>query len=204
MKTITYGIFAEDEANKIFMRNALPQLVSHLGFDGVANFNHQADYTEMATAKNGDYVFENFISFIGKGIKYFQLDLCLVGLDSDDDNHADKHGQMQEALEESGLGNNGVIFIPVQAIEYWLWYIKVKKGDGSIETTPNIDATMERKELKTLVYGRKKPTNKVSNPIVESLSQNIDFPWLTAHSASFKHFYDTFQNYLIQHFGEGA
>ncbi|MBK8562252.1 MAG: hypothetical protein IPN76_02650 [Saprospiraceae bacterium] len=201
MKTIIYGIFAEDEANKIFMRNALPQLVSHLGFDGVADFQHQSDFTAMATAKNGDYVFEKFITFISNGIKYFQLDLCLVGLDSDDDNHADKHGQMQKELEASGLENNGVIFIPVQAIEYWLWYIKVKTGDSSIETTPNIDATMERKELKTLVYGRKKPTNKVSNPIVETLSQNIDFHWLTTHSTSFKHFYDTFQNYLKENFG---
>lgn len=202
MKTITYGIFAEDEANKIFMRNALPQLLSHSGFDGVADFIHQSDFTDMATAKNGDYVFENFITFISNGIKYFQLDLCLVGLDSDDDNHLEKYAQMQEKLEISGLENNGIIFIPVQAIEYWLWYIKVKKADNTIEITAIIDKSMERKELKTLVYGRKKPTNKLSNPIVESLSKNIDFSWLTDHSASFRHFYDSFYHYLKTQLGE--
>ncbi|TAK41243.1 MAG: hypothetical protein EPO28_08885 [Saprospiraceae bacterium] len=199
MKTINYGIFAEDEANKIFIKTAVPQLVSHFGYDGKIAFNLPSDFTSMATAKSGDYVFENFIMFISNGIKYFQLDLCLVGLDADDNDHSVKYSNMHKELVASNLNDRGLIFIPVQAIEYWLWYLKAKNENPQLAKTPAIESN-SRQELKKWIYNRKKPTNKKSNPMVASLSQNIDFAWLNAHSASFKHFYDLFHNYLSSNF----
>ena len=199
MKTINYGIFAEDEANKIFIKNSVPQLVSHLGYGGKVSFNLQSDFTSMATAKNGKYVFENFIMFISNGIKYFSLDLCLVGLDADDEAHAEKYSAMYEKLVSNNLSKKGLIFIPVQAIEYWLWYLKVKIDNPQLEGTPAIEAK-SRQDLKKWIYNRKKPTNKKSNPLVAELSKNIDFDWLNAHSASFKHFFVLFNNYLKENF----
>lgn len=200
MTTITYGIFAEDEANKIFMQHAVPQLVSHLGYGGKVTFYHQSDFTSMATAKNGEYVFDNFIMFISNGIKYFSLDLCFVGLDADDHGHSTKYGDMQKELIANNLQDRGLIFIPVQTIEYWLWYLKVKNENPHLPSTLPIEAS-SRQELKKWVYNRKKPTNKKSNPLVTDLSQNIDFKWLNQHSSSFKHFFNLFKDYLISKFG---
>jgi len=46
MKTITYGIFAEDAANRIFMKNAIPQLVEYFGKSKDIVFQHEDKFTE--------------------------------------------------------------------------------------------------------------------------------------------------------------
>ena len=194
MRTIKYGIFADD-ANKIFMRNVVPQLVVHFGFDDKLHFEHEQDFSDMVAAKSGEYVRDNFINAITFGEKRCDLELCFIGLDCDDKEHAAYYAEMQEELKEDGLQNNAIIFIPVQAIEFWLWYIKVNKENPNLANTAIIDSD-SRKDLKKRVYNRKRPTNKYSNPIVEQLSQGVNFEWLTTHSASFKHFYDLFNNYL--------
>lgn len=196
MKTITYGIFAEDNANRIFMELAIPQLVDYFEFTDKVQFSHTEDYSNHVVAKSGHYVKENFISSIAFGIKWMKIDLCFVGLDCDDNEHEEFFQEMQEELKENGMEDKALIFIPVQAIEYWLWYLKVKINDETLAATPIIDVTHSRKSLKELVYERKRAGNKVSNPIVQKLSKNLDVPWLRAHSASFNHFCEQFENYL--------
>jgi hypothetical protein len=48
--------------------------------------------------------------------------------------------------------------------------------------------------MKEMVYGSRKPTNKKSNPIVESISQHIDIEYLISKSISFKAFINCFKN----------
>ncbi len=201
MKKITYGIFAEDSAIQIFIQNSIPQLVSHFGFKEAVNFYHEESYTAEVVAKDGGYVFKFLVNYVAKGIKEKSLDLCFVGLDGDDHDHLTRFQDMEAQLIDSGMEDKALILIPIQAIEYWLWYIKVKKEDQSLANTAIIDRTNSRQELKKWVYFRKAPRTKRSNPIVENLTQSIDFPWLTAHSTSFQHFYDSFKAYLENNFG---
>ena len=196
MKEIIYGIFAEDSANKIFIELAIPQLVSYFGFTEKILFIHEHEYSNHVVAKSGEYVKEMFISCITFGLKRIGIDFCFVGLDCDDNVYEDYYQEMMDELAEHKMQNKALIFIPVQAIEYWLWYLKVKKNDATLLKTPVVDRVHDRKKLKELVYERKRAGNKKSNPIVTELSKNIDIPWLRAHSASFDHFCNHFENYL--------
>ena len=196
MINITFGIFSEDAANDIFIKNAIPQLVSHFGFEQEIFFSHYEDFTQTQNAINGQYVKEHFIKHVLVGIKNFGLELCFVGLDADDEDYLGIYNNMHEKLSEVDIINFALIFIPVQAIEYWLWYLKVKIENPDLENTPIIDRIKDRKEMKRLVYNRKRPTNKKSNPIVVSLTENIDFDWLVNHSTSFGHFYQQFERYI--------
>ncbi len=198
MINVTFGIFAEDAANEIFIQNAVPQLVEFCGYGGEIEFIHNKDFTDRVKPKSGGYVSKYFVNYILNGIKENALNLCLVGRDSDDNEHHVLYGKMKDNLVASGLTDKALLYIPVQAIEYWLWYIKVKKDNPNIKNTPVIDRVKTRQELKQEVYSstRARISNKKSNPIVKELSKDIDFDWLKLHSASFSHFYDLFENYL--------
>ncbi len=198
MISINFGIFAEDAANEIFIKNAVRQLVEHCEYGDKIKLIHNIEYTSRVEAKSGGFVSKYFINYILSGIKENALDLCLVGRDSDDNEHHVLYKKMESDLVESELTDKALLYIPVQAVEYWLWYIKVKKENPGVENTLVIDRVKSRQELKQDVYSstRARISNKKSNPIVEALSKDIDFDWLKLHSNSFEHFYNLFENYL--------
>ena len=196
MRQITYGIFAEDAANQIFIENCIPQLVESYGKSGDVYFKHQKDYTDIAVAKNGQFVSQTFINRIIQGKVYYGLDVCFIGRDADDEYHTTLFTEMQNELSTAGLDEAGLIYVPVQAIEYWLWYIKLKQETPDLASTEPIETSRSRPEMKKLVYGRKKARNAVSNPIVQNLSAQIPIDWLRECSPSFAHFYKHFQDYL--------
>ncbi|MEN0045834.1 MAG: hypothetical protein AAF806_02110 [Bacteroidota bacterium] len=196
MKEIIYGIFAEDDANKLFIEAAIHQLISYFGYNNRIQFIHEPDFTDAIVAKNGQYVKSNFIITIEIGITRFSLDLCVIGLDADDNDYEEYFQEMMTELREYRLEDKALIFIPVQAIEYWLWYIKIKKENPNLTTTDSVESSQSRTDLKKLIYGRKKPRTKLSNPIVKSLSQNIDLTWLRQCAKSFDHFCEHFEKFL--------
>ncbi len=140
MKTIVYGIFAEDDANKFFIINALPQLVTF--FDVEINLKHEGDYTSMAVAKNSEFVVDNFMSRAVQGFRRYDLDLCIVSVDSEDRDFKTMLKKMNNKLPNQDFEDKVFIFIPVQCIEYWLWYLKFSDKDEKIETSKT------RKEVK--------------------------------------------------------
>ncbi len=191
MRKISYGIYAEDEANKIFVTNAIQQLVLHLGYKEKATFEREEEFTAMAVAKSSDFIIETFTARCITGIRRFGLDICFVCLDCEDRDYEKTTQKMFRAITHHGLTQNQVVIsVAVQSIEYWLWYLKTKNENALLTETPKIETNTTRAEMKTAIYGSKKATNKVSNPIVENLSQSIDFEWLTHHSESFNDFYE--------------
>ncbi len=195
MRTITYGIFAEDAANRIFMRNTIPQLVEHFGKSSDIVFQHEDKFTEFVRPDNGLDARNRFIGAADIGFDNFGLDVCFVGVDCDDNVFEDVFSEMQNNCTKEGVEDKILIYIPVQAIEYWLWYIKVKKENDTLGTTPNIE-TEGRKDMKKRVYNRIKPTNAKSNPIVDSLSKSFNINWLRQCSNSFDAFVNQFEKYI--------
>jgi uncharacterized membrane protein len=80
------------------------------------------------------------------------------------------------------------IFIPIQCIEHWLWYLKVKKENPQSNKNEQFEQ-QPRPRAKEIVYGSRRPSNELSNPIVNALSQNLNITWLESRSESFKHFH---------------
>ncbi|MBD0254736.1 MAG: hypothetical protein ICV83_03365 [Cytophagales bacterium] len=72
-----------------------------------------------------------------------------------------------------------IVFVPVQCIEHWLWYLKWNGENPGV--TKNI--TLENQsnaDAKLAVYGRKKATVKQSQPIVEYLTKSLTYIGLKA------------------------
>jgi len=195
MKIITYGIFAEDAANRIFMKNTIPQLVEYFDKSSDIAFQHEDKFTEFVRPNNGLDTRERFIGAADVGFDNFGLDVCFVGADCDDDEFENVFSEMQKSCINEDVQDRILIYIPVQAMEYWLWYIKVKAEDAALQKTPPIE-TENRKDMKKKVYNRIKPTNTKSNPIVESLSNSFDINWLRQCSDSFDAFAKEFENYI--------
>jgi hypothetical protein len=196
MKQIIYGIYAEDDANKLFIINVIGQLLNHFECAEKITLIHQEDFTKIAVAKSSDFVLETYLDRVTHGIRYYGLALCFVCLDCEDRNFEATTAKMQRGLAHHTLENRVIISLPVQSIEYWLWYLNEKQQNAAISTIAPIETLHTRAEVKKMVYGSKRATNKVSNPIVEQLAQNIDFHWLNAHSESFECFYNNFKQYL--------
>ncbi|MEM9885023.1 MAG: hypothetical protein AAF849_03960 [Bacteroidota bacterium] len=198
MKEIIYGIFAEDDANEIFIRNSIPQLVAYYGYSEKVEFILHEDFTTLTNATNNEYVKDKFISHASMGMKAFvvPIALCIVALDAEDSEHGELFHEMKQKLNETTIHDRVLISIPVQCVEYWLYYLKLKNENSSLEATDPIEKIKTRREVKKLVYGREKPTNKKSSPIVEKLSKNINIDWLKQCSNSFDHFCRHFEEYI--------
>jgi hypothetical protein len=188
MRKIIYGIFAEDDANKLFIMNVLPQLVAH--FEVPIELEHQEHFTSMAVAKNSEFVVDNFMSRAVHGIRYFNLDLCIVSVDSEDRNFEEMLQKMNTKLPNQNLEHKVFVFIPVQCIEYWLWYLKFS------ENTEQIEYSKSRRSVKIEVYGSANPSNRKSNPVVKSISQQVDLELLAKKSESFAYFFQAFKMFL--------
>ena len=196
MKELIFGIFAEDDANKIFIRNTIPLLVQYFQFEDKIELKENIDFSTFIVAKSSYYVQSECVNVVAHGMKTYRLNVCFVGLDADDNAHLSLFDEMYKELKNNSLEGNALIYIPVQAIEYWLWYIKAKKENSTLVDTTIIDSTKKRKEMKKEVYNHIKPRNAHSTPIVEKLSKNYDIDWLIKHSKSFEHFVNHFNDFF--------
>jgi len=196
MKTISYGILAEDSACKIFVEHAIPQLQAQFCEDKDIEFEHNKWLTSKYKLKGKNYVLKSFINLIRDGLVGFGVDVCFVGVDADDESYEDNFNKMTAQLTENDLNDKAIIYIPVQAIEYWLWYLKLKyeKPDLDISEVDAIEAET-RREMKKRLYHNKK-TTKYSNEIVERYSESFDIDWLRRCSDSFDACAKEFENYV--------
>jgi hypothetical protein len=192
MKKITFGIYAEDDANKIFVSNAIPQILAHLKLNDTISLHHELEYTQSMVAKNSEFVVNTYIDRSVIGMRRFDLNICFVCLDCEDRAFEKELKKMKKSIKYHNLDQNIVVSLPVQSIEYWLFYLKMKAENNVSHN--DIETQFTRPEMKEMVYGSRKPTNKKSNPIVESISQHIDIEDLISKSISFKAFINCFKN----------
>jgi hypothetical protein len=199
MTEIRYGVFCEDTAQKIFIENILPQiackdnknikLIKDLGFELI-----------WSKSKSKTKVIKHLNTVCNQAIVLYDLNLCLIGYDldyhSEDDykkNIDNFYAKIKNDFED--YYQIFIIFIPVQAIEYWLWYIKIHKDRPDSNKTEKFE--QKTKEMaKNAVYGNKNARNMVTNQIVGELTQDVNLNKLINASNSFKDFYNRFSNFL--------
>lgn len=195
MKTIKYSILCEDEAQLLFIKNLL---------------KYHTNPTEIIFRFN-DPFFQRFRCSSDKDVynKYprsidqfsflnpYNLDLVFVGMDYD----SRLRGTFKEELEKlySRLSPNGkektVIFFPVQAIEYWLLFLKRKVSNPALTKNIGVDIEkIQRKEAKAILMDNVAETKE---ELIERLIRVGDIDWLTIQSTSFKMFYEQLKQKLI-------
>lgn len=190
-KILKYGIYAEDKAGRCFLEQIIPQLLVYQNSEII--LEHCTAFSNEYLPKSVENLMHTYIEVLVEGYKpEYQLDICFLIRDSDDEIHSGLYKDMYQNLSENGFSNKTIIAIPVQAIEYWLWYLKAQK-----EGLPIIAKEKEgRKELKLQVYKRKRCNNKDQIEIISQLVQYTDIDFLSKNSASFKHFVDEFKTTL--------
>jgi hypothetical protein len=104
--------------------------------------------------------------------------------------------EMNESLPQGD--NKVVIYLSVQCIEHWLWYLKARKNN--LDSTKSLQLENElRSKAKEQVYGKSKVSNEKATPILNELLVNIDFDYLNQQSYSFRDFLGKIKEFLKTH-----
>jgi hypothetical protein len=192
MRILKYGYLGEDDAQKIFLKNYLATLCSNR-----EDFRFEFDEYFLIEAQGISDVERRFVEAVQVGISVHQQDIFFIGIDLDDQNYEKLQPlfEKMKAKLDKKLRSKTCIFIPIQAIEHWLWYLKVKKENPNSNKNEPFEK-QPRPRAKEVVYGSKRPSNEVSNPIVNALSENLAIAWLESRSASFSHFHQQVTTFL--------
>lgn len=199
MREIKYGYFGEDEAQRIFLENYLIQLIDYLNKSKEIHFKFDKEFSYLYKGEQNDKsIDQGFAEAVRVGFIKYKQDMFFVGRDLD--SHIEKEFKTKIALMQSELDERNkektFLMIPIQCIEHWLWYIKIKIENPnstkniSLESKPNPEAKKE-------VYGSPKISNKKSKPIVEKYSKQIDFEYLESRSVSFRYFHNSVKDFLL-------
>lgn len=197
MKTLKYGFFGEDEAQRIFLANYLEQLVLSLGKSEELVFEYDQEFAWRFRGIQGNNVDSKFAEAAQFGFVDYQQDVFFVGRDLDTNDTAAfqakvklMEGQLQKDFQDKTF-----LLLPVQCIEHWLWYLKIKQEKPNNNKNENLEKNAN-KLAKIALYGSARATNKVSSPIVESLSKNLDIEHLESRSQSFLMFHKRVEKFI--------
>ncbi len=188
-KQIKYGIVAEDKANSLFMQHIVPQIMS----------NFEVILRGVKIAGGVGNVNSNFINLANKLLDEDEtLDLIVVARDQDlaismssqtertyrfydDEFKQELLSMKKKVIDEGGQNNILIISIAVQAIEFWMRYIK-----NPIEE--KIENKYNRKECKKFIYKDNFKKSEKEESIIKKLLQNVDIKGLKEKSVSFSTF----------------
>lgn len=201
MKEIVYGIYSEDEALKLFMFKALPKLVDYYGKTEQIFFKHQRDFNLLTDGHSKEKTIKNCKNAVKIGIAYFNLELCFIGVDADNDDHQKLFDQLHKKFKDTNLEQKVLIYIPVKYIEHWLWYIKQKMEHPELQSKPYFSdeqqyievCGLKSKQVKNIVYnGHPRQWQKM----IKDWMKAFDVAWLKQCSNSFAHFCNELEQYL--------
>ena len=197
MKLLKYGFFGEDEAQRIFLANYLEQLVLSLGKSEELAFEYDQEFAWRFRGNNGHEVDAQFAEAAQFGFVNNRQDVFFVGrdLDTNDTVAFQARVKFMEGQLQQDFQDKTFLLLPVQCIEHWLWYLKIKQENPNSTKNENLEKNAN-KLAKIALYGNARATNKVSSPIVESLSKNLDIEHLESRSESFRIFHKKVLNFI--------
>ncbi len=117
-------------------------------------------------------------------------DLFIAGIDLDQPDfgdleiHTTRVLELKNSMKETykSYADKIVLFIPIQAIDYWLFYA------GEQATADSLEART-KDEIKKKVYGSKNPDRRQIVKSAKAIAEKADFAKLAKQSRSFKHFH---------------
>ncbi len=190
MNKIEYGVFCEDEPQSLFIDNFLGKFNN----TEIQLIKNQSFYRTFKPGRPRGKVKSKYKNVCNLALSKYHLDLCLVGYDLDYHDEKVFNQNYEEFIEiVSDFGDESkkiVVFIPVQCIEHWLWYLSdrdLKKG--ALEG-------QRCKEAKKNVYGTKRPTSEKAIKITNDYTRDMDIESLKAKSYSFKRFFDDIGKFI--------
>lgn len=124
--------------------------------------------------------------------------LFIAGIDLDkpdftDDlqHHSKRLSELQDKMGRvyRQYQDNIILYVPIQAIDYWVCYVQQNATINSLEST-------SKDEIKRKVYGQKNPDRQRIEKTVREVAANADFAKLAKQSRSFAHFHKQVTEFL--------
>ncbi len=182
---INYGLICEDIAHKTFLEIFLKN-------QNDFNFILNMSFYKRFRANNKKEVVKSLPLISYNAFEEYFLNLIFVGIDYDDLDRTNFDKELESLYSKiNGFKDKAIIFYPVQSIEHWFWYLKIKKENPNFTKNINLE-NKDRKTAKKEVYNNKR-TNV--NVIIQ-IMKDADFKWLRNHSLSFNYFYNSLLKYL--------
>lgn len=197
MRILKYGFFGEDEAQRIFLANYLEQLVVTFGKSEELTFEYDQEFAWRFRGNSGTEVDAQFAEAAQFGFVNCRQDVFFVGrdVDTNDTTAFQTRLKTMEGKLQVDLRDKTFLLLPVQCIEHWLWYLKLRQENPDSTKNENLEKNAN-KLAKIALYGNARATNKVSSPIVENLSKNIDIEHLESRSESFRIFHKKIEKFI--------
>ena len=185
-RIITYCFFGEDNAQRNFLEKYLHQQYPNTFIE---------DETERwrFKATNGNQV-DKLLPDALRQRTILGLDILFVGRDVDTE-HKPTIRIRQDHYTSRCTGHPAVLMLPVQCIEYWLWYIKRHREEPGKNT---LLEPQPRSSAKHAIYADTKLVAKQVE-MANDILINLDVYWLEQHSESFKHFHKQVLEFLDQY-----
>ena len=131
--TLSYGAFCEDFAIENFLEIIIPQFIKYFKFHDIniekSNaFSNKIKGVRFKKSFNRSFIKNEYPKYSQIALEYDNVDLFFAGFDADYNDK--KRFEIEINNYYSNLKINiekCIIFIPVQCIEHWLWYLKLNK-----------------------------------------------------------------------------
>lgn len=140
-------------------------------------------------------------SFVNKN----DVKLFISGIDLDDSDFEDGMPKYHARIEEmkSKLGNlyskfesKTILFVPIQAIDYWILYQKYQVDKTSSKVPNNSLESKSKDDIKKELYGIVNPDSNKIETVVKKITEKADFEELAKQSKSFKLFHNQVKSFI--------
>ncbi|MFN8355329.1 MAG: hypothetical protein U0Y10_12815 [Spirosomataceae bacterium] len=194
MKKIKYTLLGEGFAEEEFIAIYLKKVGVKLDFE------LQRNTKLKLTNPNKERVLENAKNFCIRSLSDLRDDLFVVGIDLDEADYSLEKFEAAKQKVEQAIGKNYeqfktqvIIFVPIQAIDYWLYY-QYYKLQNTKKPADNSLESKTKNEVKNRIYPEK--NERAIRKIARQVSEKADFEELAKQSSSFKDFHKQTQSFL--------
>lgn len=152
----------------------------------------------MRKKHNNAELRNTYINIAKQALHDHRAELFIVGLDLESHDEVKFKRDLYELQNDkkfSDCKDKSIVYISVQCIEYWMWYIKHKKENPTNNKSLNLELKV-RRDAKIAIYGRPKVSNETAVSWIEPLLESIDIAYLEQQSYSFKRFYSDLKTFL--------
>lgn len=191
MKQIKYTLIGEGFSEEY----SLPIILSQLGKDKEWRFVRSKRLKITQSSNPSKTKIINKASVFSKTSLFLHKDdVFIIGVDLDSNDLSPDmnkfENQKKEILEkvDTKFHLKTLVFVPIQAFDYWLLYQKYRIDDSCKKYPVNGLESKDKKEIKKLLYGTESPSERIIKKICTAISEKADIQEMCKQSKSFNKF----------------
>ena len=190
MKQIDYSLICEGFAENY----SLPKIIEKFGKEkGVKFLRSKEPRIAQSANPSKSKVLKKATEYALDSLGVREHDVFIIGVDLDENDLThelsiwEKQKTELQNLIAPKFHDKSVIFVSIQAFDYWLLYQKYKISNFVKPASNSLEAKT-KKEIKNLLYGKSNPSEREIKKVCEEISTQVDITELQQQSKSFNKF----------------